>query len=96
METTNNFNFETVIIRGERITLSPVSLKFREDIFREFTKEITRFMFPASPTEISEIDSFIELSKEGMGNKTDLVLAITDIESGEFLGMCGLHGSKKP
>jgi len=31
-----------------------------------------------------------------MENKTDLVLVITDIKNGEFLGVCGLHGSKQP
>ena len=96
METTKNINFQTVKIKGERILLSPVTTKYRNHIFNEFTIDITRFMFPASPSELSQVDSFIELSKEGMDNKTDLVLVITDIKNGEFLGVCGLHGSKIP
>ncbi len=53
-------------------------------------------MFPASPSEICEIDSFIEMSREGMVNKTDLVLVIIDKNNSDFLGVCGLHGTKKP
>jgi len=96
VETTKYINFKTVKIKGERILLSPVTSKYRNYIFNEFTKEITRFMFPASPSELSQVDSFIEVSKKGMDNKTDLVLVITDINNGEFLGVCGLHGNKAP
>lgn len=96
METTKTIEFQTVKIEGERILLSPISAKYREYIFQEFTDEITRLMFPATPNEIGEIDSFVELSIDGMKNKTDLVLVITNIENDEFLGVCGLHGSKQP
>jgi len=78
VETTKKINFKTVKIEGERLFLSPLTSEYRKYIFKEFTKEITRFMFPASPSEIGEIDSFIEMSREGMENKTDLVLVITD------------------
>ncbi len=31
-----------------------------------------------------------------MENKSDLVLVINDISTGEFLGVCGLHGKNNP
>ncbi len=53
VEPKKNLDFNLVEIEGERILLSPISSSFSEDIFREFTSEITRYMFPASPTELS-------------------------------------------
>jgi len=96
VETTKKIDFKTVKIEGERVLFSSLTSEYRKYIFKEFTKEITRFMFPASPSEISEIDSFIERSREGMENKTDLVLVITDKNNNDFLGICGLHGNKRP
>ena len=84
METTKKIDFKTVTIEGERVLLSSLTSEYRTHIFNEFTKEITRFMFPSSPSEINEIDSFIEVSRKGMGNQTDLVMVITDKNNSAF------------
>ena len=76
--------------------LRPVSMDDAEDIFREFTPEITRYMVPTSPDDIQQIRLFIDLSNKGMTNKEDLVLSITRTSNEEFLGVCGLHGKKSP
>ncbi len=96
MKSIKELDFCLVEIIGERVLLRPISDDYCDDIFREFTREITQFMFPASPTDISQVKSFIEISEVGMKNKTDLVLVITDINNNEFLGVCGLHGRKTP
>lgn len=96
MEPKKDLDFSLVKIEGERILLNPISSSFSEDIFGEFTSEITRYMFPASPTELSQVISFIELSREDMKNRSDLVLVISDISTGEFLGVCSLHGKNNP
>ncbi|MFV2055035.1 MAG: GNAT family N-acetyltransferase [Thiohalomonadales bacterium] len=96
METKLKLDFNSINIVGERISLSPISLDYIDDIFREFTNEITRYMFPSPPTEISQVISFIELSRQGMRKKHDLVFVIREISTGEFLGVCGMHGKTTP
>lgn len=96
MKLKSNIDFLSIEIVGERILLNPISLNSSNDIYREFTNEITRYMFPTSPSNISQIISFIEMSLEGMKNQTDLVLKITDLESGDFLGVCGIHSKGNP
>ncbi|WP_172597705.1 GNAT family N-acetyltransferase [Sulfuriflexus mobilis] len=96
MKTKKELNFHSVEIKGPRVLLRPISTDLAEDIFREFTNEITRYMVPASPDDIGQIDSFIARSQNGMDDQDELVLAITRISDGEFLGVCGLHGKTSP
>ena len=48
-----------VRIKTKRLVLVPISLRYKKDIFREFTDEITVFMFPATPKKIEETEKFI-------------------------------------
>ena len=36
-------------IESERLLLVPVSMEYKEDIFREFQEPVTRFMEPKAP-----------------------------------------------
>ncbi|TPD56061.1 MAG: N-acetyltransferase [Thalassolituus maritimus] len=93
----NSFRFkatpgalDTLKISGERVILMPVSEQFADDIFREFTAEITRFMMPPPASDISETLEFIQRSQESLARAEELVFAITD-QQGTFLGCAGLH-----
>ncbi len=55
-------NLQNIIIETERLKLIPISLEYKEVIFREFTDSITRYMFPQPPNDISETESFIKQS----------------------------------
>lgn len=83
-------SFEDLVIVSQRISLTPISERFREDIYREFTSEITRYMMPPPPQDISETLEFIRSSIEGMQRSEELVFVIVDTE-GQFLGCAGLH-----
>lgn len=96
MRTRTSIQFSSVMITGERVLLVPVSDVYSEDIFKEFTDEITRWMVPATPTHINQIHEFIRLSQNNMDKNHDLTLAILDKSTREFLGMCGLHGKDSP
>ena len=78
-------------IQGDRVRLLPVSSRFANDIFREFTEEITRFMMPPAATDISQTLDFIQRSEEGLSRGEEWVFAITDLND-DFLGCAGLHG----
>ena len=83
-------------IEGDRITLQSIEESYSSEIFKEFTSEITRYMFPKPAEKIEETLSFISKSLDGMRGGWDLVLVITRKENGEFLGCCGFHGKGKP
>jgi RimJ/RimL family protein N-acetyltransferase len=83
-------------IEGERIILSPISTEHAKVIFHEFTKDITRYMVPKPLDEISCAYEFIESSRENMKAGREAVFAIIEISSGEFIGICALHGNETP
>ncbi len=86
----------SVEIKSERLRLVPIDFKYDQDIFREFTSDITRYMFPKPAEDISETRAFIQESIDGMKAGNNLQMGIVDKESGEFLGCCGLHGQANP
>ena len=81
-------------IIGERIRLVSLSEGFAQDVFQEFTSEVTRYMFPKPPDKLEETLEFIHDSQLGMSAGKDLVLAILLKQTDEFLGCCGLHGEE--
>ena len=82
--------FENLVIFSQRISLIPISERFSEDIYREFNEEITRYMMPPPPQDISETLEFIRSSIEGMRRSEEFVFAIVDT-GGQFLGCAGFH-----
>lgn len=78
-------------IQSERLVLRPISMGWKEDIFREFNDEITTYMFPSSPTHIAETEDFIGESIEKMGKGEEVVFVILKKDTSEFLGCAGLH-----
>jgi len=87
----NSRNLLEERIETERLFLLPISMKYKEDIFREFTSDITTFMYPAPAKHISETEDFINDSLKGLKENNCLQLVIVDKKSYEFLGCVGLH-----
>ncbi|WKZ56660.1 MAG: GNAT family N-acetyltransferase [Bdellovibrionota bacterium] len=81
-------------IETERLQLLPITEHYSQEIFREFSPEITRYMFPAPPTRIEDTLQFIQDSIVGMAANRDLQLVIRRNSNQEFLGCCGLHESE--
>lgn len=84
-------HLERVVIESERLRIEPVSARFTNEIFTEFTQEIAAFMMPKPATKISETEAFVRLCQERLYEGRDLTMVILDRNSGEFLGCCGLH-----
>ncbi len=78
-------------IESERLLLIPTTLEHKDDIFKEFTPDITTFMYPAPAKDISETEEFIKNSLKGLEDGSNLQLTVTAKDSGEFLGGGGLH-----
>lgn len=89
-------DFLAVRIEGERIILAPVSYEHDQDIFTEFTEDITRYMIPEPLADMAHAYEFVDTCRKNMKAGLELVLAITNVNSGEFLGICAIHGTDDP
>ncbi len=78
-------------LQTSRLLLRPISVKYRQEIFREFTADITVYMNPQPAKEIAETDSFIKNSAKNMENGKEIVMAVLLKDTEEFLGCAGLH-----
>jgi ribosomal-protein-alanine N-acetyltransferase len=87
-------NFDTLVIVGERIFLTTDADSYDNEIFQEFTTDITHFMTPQPCKTREEFDLVRKQFAEQRANKTDILFVILKKESGEFLGCCGIHAGK--
>jgi [ribosomal protein S5]-alanine N-acetyltransferase len=83
----------SLTIAGDRIQLVTLSNQFDQDIFREFTEEVTLYMFPSPAKEIAETRRFITESRQAIQAGHNFQFAILS-KTDEFLGCCGLHGEE--
>lgn len=88
-------NLLAVEITTSRLLLKPITLDYKEEIFSEFTEEITTYMYPRTPENIAETELFIRNSLEGLKNGKNLQLVVLSKSSKEFLGCTGLHNLDK-
>lgn len=73
------------------ICLRPITIDDKEDIYREFTDEITRYMTPMPAATIDGVVGFINGSLEKMKQGSNIQLVLKDSTTHEFLGCVGLH-----
>jgi len=78
-------------IKTPRLTLVPISKSDAQSILKEFTEEITTYMYPKPPESIEDVLDFIHYSIETMKVGNNVQLVITNKRNGEFLGCIGLH-----
>ena len=80
-----------VNIETERLILKPIDYSYANDIFENFTNDITLYMLPKPTQNIIGINEFIERSLNGLNQGNNLQLIIIKKSSSEFLGCIGLH-----
>ena len=85
-----------LVIEAPRLRLIAISEAYTEEIFRDFTADITRYMLPAPATDITETRAFISSALRGLERADNLQFVICAKRDGEFLGVCGLHGTVRP
>jgi len=83
-----------ITIETENLILKSINLDFKDDIFKEFTPEITKYMFPKSPEKIEETIEFIAGAMKKNIEGEELQIIILDKAGREFIGCGGLHGTK--
>ncbi len=85
----------SVVLNSKRLMLTPVSRAFAEEIFKEFTADITRYIVPKPAGHINEICAFIDTSIEKMNAGDQRVMAILDADTVQFSGVCALYGKEQ-
>ena len=80
-----------VIIESARLQLKPTSESYADDVFQNFTAEVTTYMFPAPPAAIDETRQFLRRARSQVEAGTDLQVAVLLRSGEEFLGHAGLH-----
>ncbi len=66
-------------------------MNWKDDIFEEFTADITTYMFPKPAKKIEETIKFIKTSMAGNKKGNNLQIVVLDKKNKEFLGCGGLH-----
>jgi RimJ/RimL family protein N-acetyltransferase len=81
-----------VEIVTDRLVLRPIDLVDLEPIAREFSEEITRYMYPSAAKSRMDVAPFIADSMEGLSDNTNLQLVVVlKDDPGIFVGCAGLH-----
>lgn len=85
-------------ISTSRLLLQTISIKYKEDIFREFNQTITSYMYTKPAKHISETEDFINESLSDIKKGENLVLVILNKNSFKFLGCTVIQeiNSKEP
>ena len=86
----------SVFIQSNRIVLESIHMSYCQQIFHEFTSEITQYMRPKPPIIVEETAQFISESLTKIQRGEELVLVIKKRENEEFLGCCGFHSGESP
>jgi len=82
---------ENLEIVTDRLLIKLIGLEYKDDIFREFTKEVARFLIPQPTGEIIDTVNFIDQSRKNSLAGSDLQLIVLDRKNGEFLACVGIH-----
>lgn len=84
-------DLSNVTITTERLKLVPVSKDYAEIIFKEFTPEVTTYMFPKPAETIDDTLAFITMSQEQREKGEAFNVSILHGQTGELLGGGGIN-----
>lgn len=84
-------SFEEFTLKTDRLLLLPISMDYVQEMFNEFTPEVTKYMFPPTPKHIDDTKKFVTESLQKLHNSIDLTLVILDKTTKEWLWNCWIH-----
>ncbi|MCR4329929.1 MAG: GNAT family N-acetyltransferase [Candidatus Roizmanbacteria bacterium] len=85
-------NLLHISIESERLKLIPTTEKYAQEIFKEFSNDLTVFMYPKPAKKIDETLSYISLSRQTMEKGEQLQVVILNKLTNEFIGHGGISG----
>lgn len=82
---------KNIEILTDRLRFIVVNAKYKEDIFRELTPTVAKFL-PFIPTsKLEGTQGFIDYSLGQLEKGEDITLLAIDNQTEEFIGCCGIH-----
>src|SRR3989344_6958657 len=78
----------------ERLALMPISLNWKNDVFREFNADITKYLMGKPAQSISETEDFIAACIDELQNGEACTFVITKKTNNEFLGCTDIQNLK--
>lgn len=78
-------------IETQHLLLKTISLVYKDDIFKEFTPEVSVYMGPQPTGNIQDVVAFIESSMKTNSEGSNFQIVIVDKATEEFIGCGGLH-----
>lgn len=84
-------DLSNIRIESERLVLVPITMEYKEDVFREFQEPVTRFTYSKPAERIEETEKVIEKMMNNARAGTEIVFTVLKKDSREFLGCVGFH-----
>ena len=84
-----NSEKKDIQITTQRLQLETLSMKYIQEIFKEFTDEITKNLRASTPKAIEEEEKRVKRSAEKFKQWTDVNFTVAD-EQGNFVWCCGI------
>lgn len=82
---------DSSVFESDRLRLEPLRRKDAGEIFKHFTDKVNVYMSPPVNPDLDTVYAFIDSAVKSEAAGTDLHFSIRLKETGEFLGLCGLH-----
>ena len=80
-----------IVLEDGDLRLRPIRINDKDDIFREFTTEITRYMTPMPSENIDGVINFINGAIKRIMEGSNIQLVLENAQTNEFYGCFGLH-----
>ncbi|MTJ08887.1 GNAT family N-acetyltransferase [Anabaena sp. UHCC 0204] len=78
-------------VSTQRLLLKPISMAYKTEIFREFTREVSTYLYSEPAEKIQYTEKFINQSLLKIEKGEELIIVILKKDSQEFLGCTGIH-----
>lgn len=78
-------------LTGEKLLCQPLSMEYAEDICKNFTDKVTKWMWPSAPKTQEQINQHILEQQQAMFKGEELALLVLKKETQEFLGCIAIH-----
>ncbi len=78
-------------INTDRLTLKPIDRIFADEIFQEFTDEITKFMGPKPIETLDGVFEYIAICLEKLEKNEELPFVIIEKKTKKFIGCTSIH-----
>ena len=84
-----NTEKEHILFITQTLQWELLSMKYIQEIFKELTDEVTKYLRVPTPTKIEQEEEWIKNSRETYQKWENINFIVTD-DAGDFIGICGV------